>query len=147
MAKYKAPTGKFTGISAAPDTEFSEFFVQGMANRMAVSFHKYGPVAEAYPSKVDALATLQTKIDLYLKGGVVKGKKIAPGNTEYLMDAGNYCMIEFMYPKNRKAFFQPTDSSGTNGRVWNDGEETEAAHGDKQAQDAAVEFYRNRGAE
>jgi hypothetical protein len=134
----------FKGIVGAPSSEFSECFVQGMADRMAVSFHKYGPVEEAYPAKVDALATLQTKLELYLKGGFIKGAKIEPGNTEYLIDAANYCMIEFMYPKHPDAFFKATDSSGSNGRVWNTGKETDAAHGEDQTADAITEFYRGR---
>ena len=138
---------KFRGIAGAPDSEFSETFVQAMAYRMAVSFHKYGPVGEAYPSKVDALATLETKLALYLEGGIVKGKKIKPGNTEYLVDAANYCMIEFMYPKNPRVFFRATDSSESNGRVWNSGKETDAGHGEAQRAAEATEFYRGRGAE
>lgn len=112
----------------APATEFSEFFVQAMADRMAISFHKYGPVAEAYPSKVNALKTLQRKLRLYTHGGVVKGKRIQPGNQEYLVDAANYLMIEFMHPANRNAFFKATDSEGTDGREWQDGSVSEAAH-------------------
>lgn len=145
--KYQSPEGAFSGISGAPRSEFSEYFVQGMANRMAVSFHKYGPVAEAYPEKLDALATLQIKIDLYLNGGTVKGKTIKPGNTEYLMDVANYAMIEFMFPKHPKAHFVATDSNGSNGRVWRTGEVDSNAHGETQQQNSAAEFYRNRGGE
>jgi hypothetical protein len=126
---------KFTGVPAAPPTEFCEAFVQGMADRMAVSFFKYGPVAEAYPHKVSAMKTLLKKIRLYTHGGVIKGKRIQPGNTEYLMDAANYCMIEFMHPANQRAFFKPTDSSGTAGRVYADGTESEAPHGTRQIED------------
>lgn len=144
---YKTPTGRFTGISAAPDSEFSEYFTQGMANRMAVSYHKYGPVAEAYPKKVDALESLRARLELYLNGGTIKGKYVKPGNTEYLMDAANFAMIEFMHPKHPKAYFKATDSSGSPGRVWNDGEATEAAHGEQQLAHQATEFYRKRGAE
>src|SRR5271156_1489313 len=132
---------KFTGIVGAPDSEFSEQFVQFMANRMAVSFHKYGLVAEAYPSKVDAIQSLKTRLNLYLDGGTVKGAIIEPGNTEYLVDVANFAMIEFMYPKNPKAFFQATDSSGSPGRVWNSGEVTEAGHGAVQRASQAQDFY------
>lgn len=33
------------------------------------------------------------------------------GNTEYLLDAGNYAMFEYMYPQHEKAHFRATDSS------------------------------------
>jgi hypothetical protein len=138
---------KFTGLVGAPPTEFSETFVQYMANRMAVSFFKYGPVSEAYPSRVDAIATLRMKIDLYLNGGTVKGGHVEPGNTEYLVDAANYCMIEFMYPKHPLAHFAATDSDGSNGRQWNNGTQSDAAHGKKQAEWAVQDYYSKRGGE
>jgi hypothetical protein len=141
------PQEKFTGIAGAPETEFSERFVQYMANRMAVSFHKYGPVAEAYPERVNAIESLQKRLDLYLNGGIIKGKEIEPGNTEYLIDAANFAMIEFMHPRHPKAFFKATDSDGSPGRVWNSGVETDAAHGAKQRNYAIQDFYSKRGQE
>jgi hypothetical protein len=146
--KYQRPAEvPFTGLKAAPDSEFSTTFAQGMANRMAVSYHKYGPVAEAYPKKVDAIESLKTRLDLYMNGGVLKGAKIESGNTEYLMDVANFAMIEFMHPKHPKAYFKATDSSGSPGRNWNDGQVTEAAHGEQQMQDQVAAFYAKRGAE
>lgn len=150
--KYQRPEEvPFTGLRAAPSTEFSTTFAQGMANRMAVSFFKYGPVAEAYPKKVDAIESLRTRLNLYLNGGEIKGVKIKPGNTEYLMDVANFAMIEFMHPKHPKAFFKATDSNGSPGRNWNNGEQTDAAHGEKIIDDmnnANVDaYYAKRGAE
>lgn len=97
---------------AAPESEFSFDFVQGMANRMAVSFHKYGKVEDAYPHRVDALMSLQQRIDRY----------VATGNTEYLIDAANFAMIEFMLPSHPKAHFSATDSDGSTGRMTVDGD-------------------------
>lgn len=147
IKKYIAPVLEaFAGlVSKVPLTEFSLFFVQGMANRMGVSFFKYGPVPEAYPDKVDAIATGKEKIKLYLEGGVVKGKAIEPGNVEYLIDAANYMMIEFMYPRNPNAFFKATDSDGSTGRTWVDGTQTDAGHGAKQRNEAVQSFYDKRG--
>ena len=146
--KYQLPPQKpFTGLKAAPDTEFSTTFAQGMADRMAVSYFKYGAVAEAYPKKVNAIESLKTRLDLYLNGGEVKGVKIQPGNTEYLMDVANFAMIEFMYPKHPKAFFKPTDSNGSPGRNWNDGTVTAAPHGEEQIANQVRDFYAGRGAE
>jgi hypothetical protein len=106
-----------------PDTEFSEKFVRGMRNRMAVSYFKYGPVASAYPHKVDAIASLRRRLDLYA----------ATGNTEYLMDAANFAMIEFMHPRHAAAYFKATDSDGSPGRVTHTGDETAAANAELAA--------------
>jgi hypothetical protein len=90
-----------------PATEYSSQFVQGMVNAMGVSFFKYGAVANAYPINVNALDSLQKRIERYL----------ATGNIEYLIDVANFAMIEFMHPSVEGAFYQPTDADGSPGRV------------------------------
>lgn len=95
----------------APMSEFSHDFVKGMANRMAVSFHKYGLVADAVPDKVDALASAQQRVDLYRE----------TGNTEALIDAANFLMMEFMHPSIPDAYFAATDSDGSPGRTTSSG--------------------------
>jgi len=92
-------------------TEVSETFIQGMRDRMVVSFHKYGPVADAYPGKVDAIASLQERINRYKE----------TGNTEWLMDVGNFAMIEFMCPRHPSAHFEGTDADASPGRVSRSG--------------------------
>ncbi len=117
----------------APETEVSETFLQGMAARMAMSWFKYGNVADAYPSKVNAIESLFLRLVRYM--GVDRFREAAEsvlskmelaenephrrasGNTEYLIDAGNFAMIEFMRPRVEGAFFEPTDASGSPGRV------------------------------
>lgn len=111
-----------------PLTEFSLEYIQGMADRMMASFKKYGPAAEAYPEKIDAMASGDLKRKLYLEGGKVKGKHLPPGNKENLMDGSNYDMIEFMYPKLVGAFFKATAQEGTPGRVQSDGTVSDKAH-------------------
>ena len=99
----------FKGLPrSVPQSEFSEEFVQGMADRMAVSFFKYGAVADAYPDRVDAIASLKKRMDNYEKDG----------NMEWLMDAGNFIMIEFMHPRHPKAHFRATASEESPGRAW-----------------------------
>jgi hypothetical protein len=91
-------------------TEFSPQFVELMKNRMVVSYYKYGPVADNYkeqPSLIDCIASLQKRIAKYLE----------TGNTEFLVDAGNLCMIEYMFPQHAKAHFRATDSSESPGLV------------------------------
>ncbi len=90
-----------------PSTEFSEEFVQGMRDRMAVSFYKYGAVADAYPHKVQAMASLQDRLRKYAE----------TGNGEWLMDAANFAMIEFMHPAHPDAHFEGTDADASPGRV------------------------------
>lgn len=102
----KRPTDKVRSSNAVPTSEFSQSFVQGMYDRMCVSFFKYGPVANGFPEKVDALATLRLCLDAYAKDG----------NTEHMIDAANYAMIEFMRPRHADAHFKATDSRGSVGR-------------------------------
>jgi hypothetical protein len=82
-----------------------------MYDRMAVSFCKYGKVADAYPAKVDAIESLKKRLDKYME----------TGNSEWLMDVANFAMIEFMYPRHTTAHYRPTDSAESPGRVWNSG--------------------------
>jgi len=91
-----------------PETEFSEKFAQGMADRMTVSFCKYGAVADAYPHRVDAIASLKKRLEKYERDG----------NTEWLMDVANFAMIEFMRPRHPDAHYKPTDSKASPGRQW-----------------------------
>lgn len=97
--------------TACPPSEYSAAFLQGMLNRMAVSGFKYGPVADAYPGKVDALASLAQRIEKYLE----------THNTEFLIDAANFAMIEFMRPQFEDAFFAATDSDQSPGLITREG--------------------------
>ena len=93
----------------APESEISRAFVQGMADRMAMSFFKYGRVREAYTGRVYAIASLKLRLEKYAE----------TGNTEYLMDVANFAMIEYMHPKHQAAHFTATDDKESPGRVWN----------------------------
>lgn len=88
-------------------SEFSDEFVNGMRNRMEVSFHKYGPVENAYPHKVDAIGSLMQRLRKYADDG----------NTEWLIDAANFAMIEFMLPRHPDAHFRGTDDDASPGRI------------------------------
>lgn len=88
------------------ETEFSEQFVKYMKNRMEVSFHKYGAIKEAYPHKVDAIGSMQERMRKYAE----------TGNTEWLVDAANFLMIEFMLPRHPTAHFAGTDDEASPGR-------------------------------
>lgn len=114
---------------AAPRTEYSHDFLQNMLNAMAVSYHKYGRVKDAYPHKVDALKSLRERINKY----------IATGNTEYLIDVANFAMIEFMHPHLPDAAYVATDAAGSPGRVSAfTGRATQATNSDIGADAAGV---------
>jgi hypothetical protein len=81
-----------------PD-DFSQDFVNKMRARVATSYYKYGPWAKNRPF-VDCLANVQTRIKIYQD----------TGNTEGLVDAANFLMLEFELPKHPNAHFRATDS-------------------------------------
>lgn len=87
-----------------------------MVNAMGKSFFKYGLVADAYPTKVDAIKSLRLRLEKYEDSA----------NTELLVDAANFAMIEFMHPKQEGAAYAPKDDSP--GRVWNAGTVSEEAN-------------------
>lgn len=96
---------------SCPESEYSQPFLDGMLARMEVSYHKYGPLANAFPHKVDAVKELNRRLRLYQE----------TGNTEWLVDVANYAMIEFMKPAHPEAHFRATDSGESPGRHWHDG--------------------------
>ena len=89
------------------ETEFSTEFVNGMKERMVVSYYKYGFLELAYPEKVDAIGSLMQRLRKYAD----------TGNTEFLIDAANFAMIEFMRPRHPNAHFEPTDDNASPGRI------------------------------
>lgn len=80
--------------------------LQMMTNRMAVSEQKYGKVSR-YPARQQALPNIAKRIALYQE----------TGNTEWLLDAANYCLIEAMQPSHPQAHFRATDSDESPGEV------------------------------
>lgn len=86
--------------------EYSDRFDELRQNRVALSFYKYGTAADNFGMKlVNALENHDMCIKKYLE----------TGNTEYLCDAANYLMFEFMYPQRDGAYFKATDSNESAG--------------------------------
>jgi len=85
----------------------SEEFIDGMKSRMHLSHFKYGELKDSYPHEYVAWETVGACINKYVR----------TGNKEFLMDAANYCMIEFQCPAVEGAHFKATDSADTPGRV------------------------------
>jgi hypothetical protein len=86
--------------------ETSRRFHDLMDKAMMVSYHKYGPVAEGYPDRVNAIETLRLRLAKYEE----------TGNAEHLVDLANFAMIEFMHPS-RVAVLTLTDADGSPGRI------------------------------
>ena len=88
--------------------EYSERFDQLRKNRVETSFYKYGPAKKNFQTgNVQALPTMERCIEKYN----------STANTEYLVDAANYLMFEFMYPQHPNAHFKSTDSKDSAGIV------------------------------
>ena len=86
--------------------EYSDKFDVLRQNRVEVGFYKYGSAKDNIGMKlVNALKSHDLCI----------GKYLETGNTEYLCDAANYLMFEFMYPQKEGAYFKATDSSESAG--------------------------------
>ena len=83
------------------ETEYSEDFDKKRKDAMVTSFYKYGMAKLNYPHNVNAIETLEKRLNQY---------KIT-GNAEWLVDVANMAMIEFMLPRHKKAHYRPTDSS------------------------------------
>lgn len=93
-------------------TEFSEEAIRLMKNRMATSYFKYGLVKDAQRGTktkmpIDNRANIQKRLGMYYE----------TGNTEWLIDAMNLAMMEFMYPQQPNAHFRATDSHESPGMV------------------------------
>lgn len=87
------------------------WFLQAMANRMTVSFHKYGSFDDVVPTKRRALDQIEQRIQKYIE----------TGNVEWLIDAANYCYMEFTRPCLANAHFRATDSDESPGAINIDG--------------------------
>lgn len=86
--------------------EYSDKVDELRKNRVKTSFYKYGSAAVNFGrGYVDALKTMQLCVDKYHK----------TKNKEYLLDAMNYLMFEFMYPQESGAYFRATGSEESAG--------------------------------
>lgn len=86
--------------------DWSPEFIELMQNRIIVSHYKYGWMSDSYPAGLaDAVKSLEVRLALYKK----------TGNTEWLVDAANFAMIEFMFPQHPKAHFDTTGAEQSPG--------------------------------
>ena len=88
--------------------DYSELFDVLRKNRIQVSYYKYGRARVNYQTgNITAIETAKLCVEKYKE----------TGNTEYIVDAANYLMFEFMYPQVPAAFFEATDSNESAGIV------------------------------
>lgn len=111
-------------LKVAKPTEVCQYFLQGMVDRMAVSFHKYGPLTEAPkpPNNIDEIAGLKKRLALYEE----------TGNGEWLVDVANFAMIETMLKYHPSYHFRPTDSDESPGLIDAKGEASQKSHADRK---------------
>lgn len=89
-----------------PRTQFSEFFLQAMLDRVAQGFFTYGSIVEMGHTK-DYRKNIDIRLDEYDQ----------TNNTEFLVDASNFCMLTFICPNNPNAFFKSTSEAESPGSV------------------------------
>lgn len=99
---------KIKSVGANYPKEYSDFFDLLRQHRVEMSMHKYGSAADNFGK---GLVSAIGSHDLCIK------KYQETGNTEYLCDAANYLMFEFMYPQVPGAFFSATAAHETAGIV------------------------------
>ena len=88
--------------------EYSEEFDKLRKNRVETSYYKYGPARKNFSTgNVQAIPTMELCVKKYQK----------TGNKEYLLDAANYLMFEYMFPQHKKAHFRATSSDESAGIV------------------------------
>lgn len=86
--------------------EYSFEFDELRKNRVEISYYKYGASAINFGRRyVNALGSMTKCVEKYLE----------THNKEYLVDAANYLMFEYMFPYFDDAYFKATDSNESAG--------------------------------
>ena len=88
--------------------EYSEEFDRFRKNRVETSYYKYGSAKDNFGlGIVKAIPSMELCLKKYQD----------TGNQDYLLDAANYLMFEYMYPQHPKAHFRATSSEESAGIV------------------------------
>lgn len=120
---------RFRMPSDVPLDQIDRDFIQGMINRMCFGFYNYGHMRRDH-DRPDNIKNMRIRIKKYLE----------TGNTEFLMDTGNYAMMEFAKPSHKKAHFRATTSeespgSSVAGRMIRSKSELKPAHRVRQSKE------------
>jgi len=88
-------------IEKAVNRKWSKRFIRLMRNRLEMGYLRY-EITNKTPAtkKYDFIGAIRTKLTLYEQ----------TGNTEYLVDVGNYAMLEFKTPNHPNAHFFAGDA-------------------------------------
>lgn len=92
---------KFKSIKDTLESQWSYLFIRYMQNRMIFGAFRYGNLnsQKACKVKYDNIDSVRKRLVLYEN----------TGNTEYLVDCANLCMIEFMIGNHPKKHFKAVD--------------------------------------
>lgn len=116
---------KFNWPDSVPEDQIDIPFIQGMLDRMAVGFHNYGHMRR-YENVSNSLKNVIIRLAKYAGMNniqeIVKELSVRidlppTGNTEFLMDAANYAMMEFVKPGFDFAYFEPTTKEDSPGAI------------------------------
>ena len=97
---------EFDWPDSVPEDQIDKPFIQGMLDRMAFGYHNYGHMRRD-ENVSNSLKNVRIRLDKYEE----------THNTEFLMDASNYCMMEFVKPGFSDAFFRPTTKEESPGAI------------------------------
>jgi len=89
-----------------PVTHIDVPFLQGMLDRMATSYFKYGSMRNP---------TWNVKTDMFRNLLLRWAEYQNTANTEFLMDVANFAMIEFVNPTVQGAHFRATEGAESPG--------------------------------
>ena len=94
------PEPKYT-LRQLEKHQWSDKFELYMRNRLLMGGLRYGLMGEKGKPQYDSIASIRKRIELYEQ----------TGNTEYLVDVANLCMVEFIEGKHPNKHFSATDDT------------------------------------
>lgn len=108
----------FRWASSVPPDQKDDPFIQGMLDRMGFGYHNYGHMRRKH-DRPDNIKNVLIRLVKYVGFNRVRNALAelyvssqvdlrSDGNTEFLMDAANFCMMEFAVPSHPQAHFTPT---------------------------------------
>ena len=104
------------------DPQYKRYFeaLQHMVNRMAVSHFKYGKIADKCNTEwIDDMLGGRQRLCMYDGIGPRPDyKEINTGNTENLLDAANFFILEHLFPKKKTAHFRAQTSAESPGLAY-----------------------------
>lgn len=85
-------------LGKMPENQLDRQFLQGMVNRLAVGFHRYGPLD---PMRANWVKSIELRIEAYKE----------TGNIDLMHDVANFAMFEWRFPQHENAHSDPNAKS------------------------------------